>query len=313
MTMSSIHRSAKRKVTKVCAAMCSLFLVATPFEVAAQERFASPQDAAQQLMAAARTGDTNRVLAIFGSQGRDIITSGDPVADQNARARFLAAYEASNSVVQSGEDKAELVVGEEQWPFPIPLVRSSGSWQFDAAAGRQEILARRIGGNERDAIQACLAYVDAQNEHAEMDPQGTGSAAYAQLIVSSPAKKDGLYWPTKGGEAESPLGELIAQAAREGYRPDGRGAPFRGYLFKILKGQGPAAQGGAHDYVAHGRMIGGFALVAYPAVYRNSGVKTFIVNHEGTTYEADLGPRTVDIASRMTTFNPDQSWRKIVP
>jgi hypothetical protein len=288
-----------------------IVLLATLVQASAQQRFKSPDEAAQALVAAAKADNPSQVRAILGPAGRDIVESGDKVADKNARERFLAAYGAGNRISQEGENKAVLVLGQDDWPFPIPLVRADGSWQFDADTGRQEILFRRIGRNERNAIQACLAFVDAQNDYALMDPQKNGISVYAQRVVSRPDKKDGLYWPTKEGEPVSPLGELAAAAAREGYRPGQGRVPYHGYYYKVLQRQGSAAPGGAYDYVARGKMIGGFALVAYPAEYRNSGVMTFVVNHEGAVFQKDLGPRTPRIASRMSRFNPDSTWQKV--
>jgi hypothetical protein len=209
-----------------------------------------------------------------------------------------------------GDAKAIMVIGPEDFPLPIPLLRKDGMWRFDTAAGRDEILFRRIGKNELDAIQTCLAYVDAQNEYAEKDRIGASSNSYAQRIISQPGKQDGLYWPSAQGEEESPLGEFIAQATRQGYRVGAGRTPYRGYYFKILTKQGPSADGGKIDYVFQGRMIGGFALVAYPAEYRNSGVMTFIVNHAGIVFQKDLGPGTAKLAERMTSFNPDRTWQK---
>jgi hypothetical protein len=202
-----------------------------------------------------------------------------------------------------------LVIGREDWPFPIPLVRKDGAWQFDTEAGRDEILYRRIGRNELNAIETSLAYVDAQQEYAEQGVASNG--VYAQRIVSRPGKKDGLYWPAQSKADESPLGELAASAAAEGYRAGQQRAPYHGYYYKVLTRQGPNAPGGAMDYVVRGRMIGGFALVAYPAEYRNSGVMTFLVNHQGNVYEKDLGPNTASIAPGMTAFNPDKTWRRV--
>jgi hypothetical protein len=210
-----------------------------------------------------------------------------------------------------GDDKATMVIGQEDFPLPIPLVRKDGMWRFDTAAGRDEILFRRIGKNELEAIQSCLAYVDAQNEYTEKDRTGAGVNTYAQRIISQPGKRDGLFWPTSPGEEASPLGELVAQATRQGYRAGGGRTPFHGYYFKILTKQGAAAPGGELEYIVRGKMIGGFALVAYPAEYRNSGVMTFLVNHAGTVYQKDLGPDTARLAERMTSFNPDPSWQKI--
>ncbi|MGA9198246.1 MAG: DUF2950 domain-containing protein, partial [Pseudolabrys sp.] len=204
-----------------------------------------------------------------------------------------------------------MIIGPEDFPFPIPLIRKAGAWRFDTAAGRLEILYRRIGRNELAAIQASLAYVDAQNEYAQKDRTGAGVATYAQRIVSQPGKKDGLYWPGPQGDDVSPLGELVAQATNEGYLIGGDRTPFHGYYFKILTRQGPTAPGGAVDYVVRGKMIGGFALVAYPAEYGNSGVMTFLVNHTGTIFQKDLGPSTAKLAERMTSFNLDQTWKKV--
>jgi len=279
----------------------------------AQQSFKTAEEAASALVGAARTGDQQRLLTVLGRDGAEIASSGDDVADQATRQRFVAAYDEKHQVTKDDDNKATLVIGQEDFPFPIPLVRKSGSWQFDTAAGRREILYRRIGRNELDTIQASLAYVDAQNDYAEKDRTGAGPGAYAQRIVSQPGKKDGLYWPdTEGGDA-SPLGELVAEASDEGYRFGGERAPFHGYYYKILTKQGPAAPGGALDYVVQSKMIGGFALVAYPSEYGNSGVMTFIVSHDGKVFQKDLGPRTAELAERMTMYNPDSSWKIVGP
>jgi hypothetical protein len=245
----------------------------------------------------------------LGRDGADIVSSGDPVADASARNRVIEGYDAKHQVVMEGTDKAVLIIGREDWPFPIPLVRKDSTWRFDTAAGREEILFRRIGRNELSAIQACLAYVDAQQAYAEVGVAGNG--VYAQRIVSRPGKKDGLYWPAQSGADESPLGELAANAAAEGYRVGEQRAPYHGYYYKVLTRQGRNASGGTLDYIVRGRMIGGFALVAYPAEYGNSGVMTFIVNHQGDVYEKDLGPNTARVAASMTAFNPDNTWRRV--
>lgn len=277
----------------------------------AQQAFKTPDEAASALVGAAKADDMKALVTVLGPDGEDILSSGDEVADAATRQKFVAAYDAKHQITMEGDNKAVLVVGQDDFPLPIPLVRKNGLWRFDSAAGREEILYRRIGENELDAIQASLAYVDAQNEYAEKDRTGAGANTYAQRIVSQPGKKDGLYWPTSQGEEESPLGELVAQAATQGYRVGEGRAPFHGYYFKVLTKQGPAAEGGELDYIVRGKMIGGFGLVAYPAEYRNSGVMTFIVNHAGTVYQKDLGPRTAQIAERMTAFNPDRTWKKV--
>jgi len=238
---------------------------------------------------------------------RGILDSGDPVADTNARDEFVAGYEAKHQITPDGADRSILVIGDKDWPFPIPLVTDKGKWRFDSVAGREEILYRRVGENENDAIQVALAYVDAQREYAAADPEGKGTHAYAQRIVSHPGQKDGLFWESAPGESESPIGAAIAEASSQGYRP-GSGEPFHGYYYKILTGQGPAAKGGQQDYIVKGKMIGGFGRVAYPARYGNSGVMTFIVNYEGTVFQKDLGPSTPYLAPRISRFNPDEGW-----
>jgi len=290
--------------------IAALFCAATSV-AGAQQAFKTPDEAASALVDAAKAGDMKAVITVLGPDGEDIISSGDEVADTETRQKFIAAYDAKHQITMQGDDKAIVVIGQQDFPLPIPLVRKDGMWRFDTAAGREEILFRRIGKNELDAIQSCLAYVDAQNEYAEKDRTGAGTGTYAQRIISQSGKKDGLYWPSAQGEDESPLGELVAQATRRGYRVGGGRTPYNGYYFKILTKQGPAADGGAIDYVVRGKMIGGFALVAYPAEYRNSGVMTFLVNHAGTVFQKDLGSGTAKLAEKMTSFNPDQTWQKV--
>ena len=290
----------------VVALLCASTSVAT-----AQQAFKTPEEAATALVGAAKSGDMKAITTVLGPDGDDIVSSGDEVADAATRAKFVTAYDAKHTIAMEGDSKAIMVIGPDDFPLPIPIIRKDGQWRFDTAAGREEILFRRIGENELDAIQSALAYVDAQDEYAEKDRTGAGINTYAQRIISQPEKKDGLYWPTSQGEDPSPLGELIAEATKQGYRVGGGRTPFHGYYFKILTRQGPAASGGEADYVVNGKMIGGFALVAYPAEYRNSGVMTFIVNHAGTVFQKDLGPNTVQLAERMTSFNPDKSWQAV--
>jgi hypothetical protein len=286
-------------------------LLAVSATAGAQQAFKTPDEGAAALVSAVRANDLKGIVAVLGSDGEDIVSSGDAVADADTRQKFVAAYDAKHSIAMEGDHKAVLVVGETDFPLPIPLVRADGMWKFDTAAGREEILFRRIGRNELAAIQSCLAYVDAQNEYAAADRTGAGAGAYAQRIVSSAGKKDGLYWPASQGEERSPLGELVAAATAQGYRVGDGQAPFHGYYFRVLTRQGAAAPGGALDYVVRGRMIGGFALIAWPAEYRNSGVMTFLVSHGGTVYQKDLGPNTEMLARRITSFNPDNSWQKV--
>src|SRR5215510_13892844 len=277
----------------------------------AQQRFKTAEEAVDALVKAARSGDSKSVVSILGPGSQELVSSGDPVEDANVRQEYLAAYDAQHRIVSESGKPSVLVIGQNDWPFPIPLVQRDGQWNFDTAAGREEVLARRIGRNELATLKGMLAYWDAQNEYADLFKDKTGQAIYAQKIVSSPGKKDGLYWPTSGSEPDSPLGEAVAAATQRGYRV-GAGEPYHGYYFKILTSQGPAATGGAVDYVVRGNMIGGFGLVAYPAEYGNSGIMTFIINNDCDIYERDLGPGTGRIGSRMTSFNPDHTWRKVV-
>jgi hypothetical protein len=273
----------------------------------AQQAFPNPDDAASALAAAVKSGAKQDILKVLGPGGEDIVDSGDAVADKDARDQFLAAYDARHSVKVDGK-KASLVIGADDFPFPIPLVQAKSGWEFDSDQGRQEILYRRIGRNELDTIQTCLAFVDAEDEYADKD-RGDGVGTYAQRIVSSPGKMDGLYWPSD--KNDSPLGELAAEATSEGYKASSEPQPYHGYYFRILTRQGRSAQGGDLDYVVKGKMIGGFALLAYPADYGNSGVMTFIVNHAGTVYQKDLGENTEAVARATRSFDPDKSWKKV--
>jgi hypothetical protein len=286
-------------------------LCAAASVASAQQAFKTPDEAASALVSAAKTGDMKAFATVLGPDGDDIVSSGDEVADATTRQKFVAAYDAKHQIAMEGDNKAIMVIGQEDFPLPIPLVRKDGMWRFDTAAGRDEILARRIGKNELDAIQASLAYVDAQNEYADKDRTGAGKGIYAQHFVSSPGKKDGLYWPDVQGNDASPLGEFFAEAAKQGYRVGGGRTPYHGYYYKILTKQGAAAPDGELEYVVRGKMIGGFALVAYPAEYGNSGVMTFIVSHNGQVYQKDLGPHTARLAERMTSFNPNETWKKV--
>jgi hypothetical protein len=238
------------------------------------------------------------------------VLSGDPVDDAALRKRFLADFEAKHQIVPDGEDQAALVVGEERWPFPIRLVRLNNTWRFNVQLASAEIVYRRIGRNEMSAIDACGVYVAAQKEYAEKGVAGKG--VYARRFISRPGERDGLYWPAPSGEDASPLGEFATSAAEQGYSVEGkRWAPYRGYYYKILTRQGPNAPGGEVDYMASGDMVGGFALVAYPARYRISGLMTFLVNQQGAIYEKDLGLRTTDIGMQTMSFDPDSTWRRV--
>jgi hypothetical protein len=277
----------------------------------AQEQFNSPQEAVDALVGAAKSGDTKAIVAVLGPDGQAIASSGDPVADTNIREKFASAYEAKHTIEMEGDGTQSLIIGNDDWPFPIPLINKGGEWQFDTKAGLDEILRRRIGRNELSAIQVCLAYVQAQNEYASLNPGGLGEHVYALRIVSSPGKKDGLYWPTAEGETPSPLGDLAAKASAEGYKAGQKPIPYHGYYYRILTRQGPGAPGGTYDYLVKGKMIGGFALLAYPAEYGNSGIMTFMVNHDGTVFQKDLGPNTTKLARKIESFAPGQTWTKM--
>ena len=305
------YRALRRILTGIAAGACLAF--ATSGAAQAQQKFKSPEEAVTALVTAVRADNVRDMISVLGWQAREILLSGDDVADQTARAAFLVAYDLKHQIVKKGEGDAELVVGRNDWQLPIPLVAKNGSWQFDSAAGREEILFRRIGRNELNAIQAVLAFLDAQNDYAAMNPLNTKADSYAQRIVSSPGKKDGLYWPAAANEPKSPLGAAFAIATLQGYRFGQGQAPYHGYYYKVLTAQGPNAPGGAMSYIVNGNMIGGYALVAYPAEYGNSGVMTFLVNHNGVVFQKDLGESTARIASRMTAYNPDHTWKKVDP
>ncbi|WP_035359671.1 DUF2950 domain-containing protein [Edaphobacter aggregans] len=272
--------------------------------------FATPQEAADELIKAASAYDVPQLLAIFGPDGKDIVSTADPVQDKNNADAFAEKARVTHTVKldPSKPNRATLVVGQEQWPLPVPLVKKNAKWYFDARSGRQEILFRRIGTNELDAIQVCRGFVEAQKEYASQVHDDSGINQYAQKIFSSPGKQDGLYWQNADGSAGGPIGEAVAKALAEGYSM-GKGG-YHGYYFKILKGQGPTAPMGRLNYVIEGVMIGGFALVAVPAEYRVTGVKTFIVNNDGIVYQKDLGPNSLDIVKSMELYNPDSSWRR---
>jgi hypothetical protein len=281
---------------------------------AKQKSFKSPEEAVRALVAAVKENDTKELLMIFGRAGKELIFSGDEVADRAWRDRFVKAYEEMSKLVSESETKIILHVGNGDWPYPIPVVKRGENWIFDTKAGKEEILNRRIGRNELNAIQVCLAYVDAQREYIMEDRDENKLLEYAQRLISREGKKNGLYWEAKEGEAPSPLGPLMAKAAAEGYtgkRPLGKRTPYHGYYYKILKAQGKNARGGEYDYVVNGKMIGGFALVGYPPKYGDSGIMTFIVNQDGVVYEKDLGKDTEKIASAIKKFDPDETWKKV--
>jgi hypothetical protein len=281
---------------------------------ASHRTFASPEDAVKALADTVRTGNVDALVAIFGPEGRELIESSDPATTrQNLRVFAVAAREQWH-LEDVTPDRKTLVIGNENWPFPVPIVKGADGWRFDTAAGKEEVLARRIGRNELAVIATARAYVTAQQRYAKEGRDGKPAGLYAQKFASDLGKKNGLYWPAARGEKRSPLGDLVAQAAEDG-RADSTDrtgpSPFHGYYFKILTGQGRAAPGGARSYVVKGEMSGGFALVAWPAQYDVTGVMTFIVNQDGTVHERDLGAQTDAIARKMTVYNPDASWRPV--
>jgi hypothetical protein len=278
---------------------------------AGQQTFASAADASEALVSALQANDLQALSAILGSDAKDIISSGDETEDANDRAQFVQKYQQMHRLVTEPDGTTTLYVGAENWPTPIPLAHKGNAWYFDTAAGKQEILYRRVGKNELAAIQVCRELVDAEKEYDAQPHDGDKNPQYAQKFSSDPGKHNGLYWETASGETPSPIGPLVASAANEGYtETDQRQQPFEGYYFRILKGQGTKAPGGSRTYLVDGKMTRGFAFVAYPAEYRSSGVMTFIVAQDGIVYEKDLGPGTAEIAKTLTRYGRDASWRK---
>ena len=277
-----------------------------------QRTFATPEEAIQATIDAAERNDSAALLQLFGPGGKDIVESGDPAEDKDLRAEFARSAHEKLQIDQDplNPDLVEFTVGAEEWPFPVPVVRRDGKWQLDSTRGRLEILARRIGRNELDAMEICRGYADAQMEYASDARDGDRVLKYAQKILSTAGKQDGLY---SDRVANSLVSLAFAQAAEAGQSiPGNKSEPYHGYYFRVLTAQGPDAPGGAFGYVVNGKMIGGFALVAWPAEYGVSGIRTLIINHEGLVYEKDLGPSTVEQARRMVQFNPDKSWQPVV-
>jgi Protein of unknown function (DUF2950) len=270
--------------------------------------FAKPDDAANAVIAAVKAGDQATLLTIFGPDSKDLLSSGDPVEDKNTAAAFVSRYDVMHRWRKMADGSQTLVVGADNFPFPIPLKKNNdGQWYFDTAAGKEEILNRRVGRNELTAIDACSTLIKAQAEY--YSQKHGGVKQYAEKFISDPGQQNGLYWPEVEGQPRSPLGPYAANASAEGYKADpNHHQPFHGYYFAILTKQGPDAPGGAKDYVVNGKMTGGYGVVAYPAKYGDSGVMTFIVDKDGVVLEKDLGQTTQEVASAMTSFNPDKSW-----
>jgi hypothetical protein len=298
------RRTSGLAVALILCALSTTGLAAQP----RQTTFSSPEQAADALVEASRLGKVGELERILGPAGRNLVISGDRVADRNGREKFASDYAEKHGISQESDQKAILTVGTEDWPFPIPLVTAGTAWRFDTKAGVDEIINRRIGRNELNAIQVSAAIVDAQHSYAAKDRTGGGYLEYAQKFLSSDGKRDGLFWPAAAND-ESPIGPLVASARAEGYGT--KHTPYHGYFYKILKQQGADAPYGAYRYVVKGHMIGGFALTAFPAKWGDSGVMTFIVNQDGVIYEKNLGPNTEAIARKMTTFNPGSGWRQL--
>jgi hypothetical protein len=310
ITMNSYfrHRTVALALLGACATTGAVVLAQT----AAQKTFASPEEAVKALADTVKAGNLEAVVAIFGPEGKELIDSSEPAIARENQQIFSIAFREKWHLEDMAPDRKTLVIGNEDWPFPVPIVKDGNAWRFDTAAGKQEVLDRRIGRNELAAIDTALAYVTAQRRYAEQGHDGKPAGLHAAKFLSDPGKQNGLYWPAARGEKRSPLGDLVGQAASEGRQvgtTTGQPSPFHGYYFRILTAQGSAAPGGAKNYIVKGEMSGGFALVAWPAQYDATGIMTFIVNQDGVVREKDLGPSTDATARKMTAYNPDSSWR----
>jgi len=306
ITLGTTHLAAADRATEQ--------LAPTQAKAAAQIQasYASPQQAAKALFEAIKSHDVKSIYKVLGPGSANLIYTGDEVADQVMHDKFVAAYEQSLKIEMDSDTKATLVLGNNEWPFPFPLVKGSKGWQFDAKAGAEELVNRRVGENELFTIRFCLAFGDAQREYAEQDRNGDGLLEYAQRFRSSEGKQDGLYWPSKQGEPDSPFGPLVSSGFTEGYTAKGAAPlPFHGYYYRILTAQGKDAPGGSYDYLVNGNMIGGFALIAYPSRWGASGVMTFMCSHEGSVYQKDLGADTPEIAGKITRFDPGAGWTRV--
>jgi Protein of unknown function (DUF2950) len=303
-----------RTKTFLTVLLLTLLLFAETARAVEQKTFATADEAVQALVKASKDGDQEEMLALLGDEGKDLVYSGDTVQDKARMERFVKAYSIKHTLVSKDERTRILQVGANDWPMPIPLVNDGGKWRFDTAAGKQELLFRRIGRNELGAIAACRGFIDAQKDYASVGHDGLPAGIYAARLMSDPGKQDGLYWETKEDEPASPAGPFLAKAGGEGYGNSAgsqENEPYHGYFYRILKAQGAAAKGGAKSYLSDGKLTGGVALVAYPAQYKASGVMTFIINQRGVVYQKDLGENTLDLAAAMTEYNPDSTWKKV--
>jgi hypothetical protein len=313
VTSANCYKTSLHALLTLVVTAAAVFFLWTNAAIAQQRNektFPSPGDAVLTLYNAVKSNDTQTVTAIFGSNASPILHSGDDIADKNMAVNFIAKYDQMHRIVQEPDQSVTLYIGAENWPMPIPLVKNStGAWYFDTETGKREILYRRVGTNENDAIEILHSLVSAQRDYASSLHDGSESTHYAAKFFSDPGKQDGLYWKTSDNDPPSPIGPLLVSASQEGYaRKEGQQTPFHGYYYRILIKQGLAAKGGARDYMLDGTLARGFAFLAYPAEYRNSGVMTFIVNTDGLVYQKDLGPDTAQIASAISEYNPDKSW-----
>ena len=315
MMQSQTHSNnpvASRALSWLAAGLALVLSLCAYAQQSGEQTFATPGDAVLALYNAAKTNDGQAMNAIFGSNAQKILHTGDEVADKNALTNFVRRYDQMHRVVIEPDGTVTLYIGAENWPSPIPIVKNaSGKWYFDTETGMKEILFRRVGTNENDAIETLDTLVDAQREYASSVRDGDKTKHYALKFISTEGKQDGLYWKTDDNQPPSPIGPLIADAAGQGYQvQQGKATPFHGYYFRMLTKQGPAAKGGARDYLVNGQLTRGFAFVAYPAEYRNSGVMTFIVNQDGVVYQKELGPDTAKLGADMSEYNPDGTWMR---
>src|SRR3954447_9779777 len=300
----------------VASAIGNLTLLRSTAAVDAPRTFQSPEDATRELIRVVKAGRLEELIAMFGRDGQELAAGSDPATGRKNREVFTAAAAEGWRLVDQGSNRKTLVIGNEGWPFPVPLVNDGTAWRFDAAAGLEEVIARRIGRNELEVIETCHAYVGAQRRYAQEGHDGKPAGLFAKSFRSDPDKHNGLYWPAAHGQKRSPFGDLVAQAAEHEQKLDTnpeRPSTFHGYHFKILTEQGPAAAGGAKSYVVSGDMSGGFALVAWPAQYDVTGVMTFIIDGQGIVFQKDLGPKTESAAASLTRYDPDSSWRRVAP
>jgi Protein of unknown function (DUF2950) len=308
---TKLRRTGKSVALSALLALAALALTQAYAQADGQKTFSSSKEAVNGFIQAVRDGNNSTLLAILGPGAEAIISTSDAVADKSARNHFLADYDVKHSLTESAPNQLSLNIGKDGWPFPIPLVHANDKWYWDGAAGKEEILYRRIGSNELAAIDVCKGVVAAQHDYAANGHDGLPAGIFAQRLVSEPGKQNGLYWQVSEGENPSPAGPLLALASAEGYGGTQKGSPYHGYYYRILKARGANAKGGAKSYIVDGKMTGGFAFIAYPADYRSSGVMTFLVNENGTIYQKDLGEKTAELAQQMTEYNPDKSWRVV--